>query len=122
MQLGIQALSWITKAARPIHVHELIHALSVEMEDQTLEDLDLVDLEIALSVYAGLLDFDPETQWAFEEDTPSNPMFGRSAVRFTLKIIEEFMIRNASKIFLDADLEIAYTCLTCLAFEDFRVT
>lgn len=78
----------------------------MEMEDQTLEDSNLVDLEIVLSVCVGLLDFDPETQWAFEKDTPSNPMFGRSAARFTHKSIEEFMIRNASKIFLDTDLEI----------------
>ncbi|KAK5203136.1 hypothetical protein LTR96_011435 [Exophiala xenobiotica] len=61
-ELAIQALSWISCAQRPLTTQELRHALAVEAATSDLDEDNLSDLDDILSVCAGLVVVDEESQ------------------------------------------------------------
>ncbi|KAJ7444013.1 ectomycorrhiza-induced ankyrin-domain/NACHT-domain-containing protein [Mycena latifolia] len=54
-QLAIQALTWVAYAKRPLSVAELQEALAIEPDATTLDVDNLLDINIVLSVCAGLI-------------------------------------------------------------------
>jgi hypothetical protein len=59
-QLAMQVFMWITYAVRPLRIGELQHALAVEPQTACLDPETIYDVEILLSVCAGLVVIDDE--------------------------------------------------------------
>ena len=53
--LASKALHWVFNAFRPLSVSELQHALAVEIGDRTLDEDNIPDVALLLSVCNGLL-------------------------------------------------------------------
>ncbi|KAF1362415.1 hypothetical protein EJ07DRAFT_106802, partial [Lizonia empirigonia] len=60
--LAKNVLSWISYAQRPLTTRELCHALAVEEGDEELDLDNIPDVEDILSVCAGLVTVDEESQ------------------------------------------------------------
>ena len=60
-ELAKQVLSWITCAERPLTILELQHALAVEVGESELDEDNLPELEDMVSVCAGLVTIDEES-------------------------------------------------------------
>ncbi|KAF2675921.1 hypothetical protein K458DRAFT_323448, partial [Lentithecium fluviatile CBS 122367] len=54
-KLGLRALSWVAYVKRPLTVSEFVHALSLETDDDTLDETSLIDIPIILGTCGGLL-------------------------------------------------------------------
>lgn len=100
-QLAFRALSWISKAKRPLTIKELQHAVSIELTDRNMNDESLVSTALITSVCAGLVSIDTES------DT-------FRLVHFT---VEEFFKNNSPKWFPDAEKLIAETCLVYMLLD-----
>ena len=106
-ELGLRTLSFIFAAARPLIVDELRHALAVTPSDTTLDPEALVDLDILLSVTAGLVItslYQPSKQKVFR------------LVHYTL---QEYLEINQEQLFPDLHVDIATACLAYLSLDDF---
>ncbi|KAJ6592513.1 hypothetical protein B0H19DRAFT_1279088 [Mycena capillaripes] len=55
------ALTWVANAKRPLTVADLQVALAVEPDTQQLDSDNLLDIEIILSVCAGLVILDEQS-------------------------------------------------------------
>ena len=60
-ELAKQVLSWITCAKRPLAALELQHALAVEISESQLDEENLPAIEGMISVCAGLVMIDTES-------------------------------------------------------------
>ena len=60
-ELAKQTLSWITCARRPLTTLELRHALAVEVGEPKLDEENLPEIEDIISVCAGLVTVDEES-------------------------------------------------------------
>ncbi|CAJ2501096.1 Uu.00g039490.m01.CDS01 [Anthostomella pinea] len=104
-ELATQALSWITFAKRPLTTGELQHALAVEFEDYGLTSLDLenfTDLDHILSVCAGLVTIDAET----------------NVIRLVHHTTQQYFDRVKLHRFPLADLHIATVCIRYLSYQN----
>lgn len=102
--LAMRVLSWLYSARRDLEVDELLHALAVDDCDTSLDPGAFTDLEILLSVCAGLVTVDAESHVL-------------RLVHFTL---QEYLEENAKQIFPDAHEELSKTCLKYLSFDQFN--
>jgi hypothetical protein len=102
--LAKRAISWITYAQRPLTTKELCHAVSIEVGDKALDSDDIYDAESVISVCAGLIMVDEE----------SNII---CLVHYTT---QEYFERVLSDWNPSAQEEIAVACLTYLSFDTFR--
>ncbi|KAF1956811.1 hypothetical protein CC80DRAFT_504610 [Byssothecium circinans] len=59
--LAIRAISWVATVKRPLTCSELVHALSVESNDQHLDVDSLVDIQIILEASGGLIQLLPQS-------------------------------------------------------------
>lgn len=103
-KLALSALSWISNALRPLKLDELQHALAVQLGDQSLDEEALVDKSLIISVSAGLITLDTESE----------------TIRLVHFTVEEYFRETKTKWFPDADNQIAKTCLTYLSFDVFE--
>ena len=103
-QLAMRALSWISKAERPLQVEELQHAIAVEFGDEDVEDGPLESATLIVSVCAGLVTIDAESR----------------TFRLVHFSVQELFEKKHYKWFPDADRVIAETCLTYLSFDTFE--
>lgn len=97
-QLARRVLSWISKARRALQIEELHHAVSVEVSDEDIENESLVSTDLMVSVCAGLVTADNESN-AFR------------LVHFT---VQEFFEKGGSEWLPTANNLTAETCLTYL--------
>jgi ankyrin repeat protein len=102
--LAKQVLSWISYARRPLTTEELCHALAVETGDEDFDSENIPDVEDILSVCAGLVTVDQESQ----------------IVRLVHYTTQEYLESIRENWHPNAQQEIASTCLTYLCFEPFR--
>lgn len=100
-QLAFRALSWISKAKRPLTVKELQHAVSIALTDRNIDDESLVSTALITSVCAGLVSI----------DIKSNTF---RLVHFT---VEEFFQKYSHKWFPEAEKLIAETCLVYMLLD-----
>ncbi|OJJ95066.1 hypothetical protein ASPACDRAFT_1891979 [Aspergillus aculeatus ATCC 16872] len=100
-----KALKWITSARRQLKVSELQHALAVEEGDTDLDESGIPRVTYILSVCAGLVTVDEESD----------------AVRLVHYTTQEYFDRTRKHWFPDADDEIASTCVQYLSFHTFRL-
>jgi len=97
-------LSWITYAQRALTTEELCHALAVEQGDEELDCDNIPDIEDIVSVCAGLVIVDEES----------------NIIRLVHYTTQEYFERIRENWNPNAQQEIALTCLTYLSFNAFR--
>ena len=102
-ELANRVLAWITCAKRPLTTFELRHALGVEPGEPHLDDDNLPEIEDMVSVCAGLVTVDVES------DT----------IRLVHYTAQEFLERTQSRWFPDAESDMASVCATYLSFSAF---
>ncbi|KAF3209746.1 hypothetical protein TWF679_007284 [Orbilia oligospora] len=103
-QLAISVLSWITCAKRPLVTSELQHALAIKIEDDDLDVDDLIPIKDIISVCAGLVVVDKES------DT----------IRLVHTTTQEYFERTRQRWFPEAETNIAKACITYLLFSEFE--
>jgi hypothetical protein len=97
-ELAKQVLSWIIYTKRPLTTLELQHALAVEIGKSKLDEENLPDIEDMVSVYAGLITVDKESD----------------IIRLVHYTAQEYFERNLTTWFPNAQRDIAMTCITYL--------
>ncbi|KAK4136113.1 hypothetical protein BT67DRAFT_375838 [Trichocladium antarcticum] len=103
-ELARQVLLWITCARRPLGVEELRHALAIEPDTSSLYEDNLPQIEDMVSVCAGLVTVDQESD----------------IVRLVHYTTQSYFERTQARWFPKAEEEIAATCATHMFFDDFR--
>jgi ankyrin repeat protein len=102
--LAKNVLSFISYAQRPLTTGELCHALAVGVGDEELDFDNIPDVEDILSVCAGLVTVDEESQ----------------VIRLVHYTTQDYLEDIREKWNPDAQYDIASTCLTYLCFKPFR--
>ena len=103
-ELAKQVLSWITCAMRPLTTSELRHALAVEVGQAELDKENLPEIEDMVSVCAGLVTIDGES----------------NIIRLVHYTTQEYFERTQKVWFPNAESEITTICVTYLSFSLFR--
>ena len=101
--LAKRALSWITYAERQLTIKEICHALAVEEGDEELQFDNVLDVDEIVSLCAGLVIVDSESE----------------IIRLVHYTTQEYFERARENWNPSAQQEIASTCLTYLAFQNF---
>ena len=101
--LAKKVLCWVFHAFRPLTVLEIQHALAVETGDSMLDEDNIPEQELLLSVCSGLVTFEKEGGFL-------------ALVHYTF---QQYLERKAENLFPEAQVDIARTCLTYLSFEEF---
>ncbi|KAL7937028.1 ankyrin repeat-containing domain protein [Trichoderma chlorosporum] len=101
--LGKKVISWITCAKRPLGTLELRHALAVNIGDIALDTDNVRDVDIMVSVCAGLVTVDEKS----------------GIIRLVHYTTQEYFDRTQSDWFPDAETEITRICCTYLSFSIF---
>jgi hypothetical protein len=101
--LAKQVLSWITCAKRPLTTLELRHALAVENGELELDKENFLEVEDMVSVCAGLVTIDKESD----------------IIRLVHYTTQEYFERTWEFWFPNAQRDIAMTCITYLSFDTF---
>jgi len=96
-RLGMAALMWITHAERPLKVHELCHALGVEIGAADLDSDNVPAIRTLLACCQGLVAVDKEA----------------SKVRLIHYTLQEYL-RGHPNLFCRAHATMAETCLSYL--------
>jgi Ankyrin repeats (3 copies) len=102
--LAINVLSWITYAQRPLTTGELCHALAVESGESELDLDNIPDIDDMVSVCAGLVIVDDES----------------NIIRLVHYTTQEYFERIRESWNPRAQQEIASACLTYLSFDSFK--
>ncbi|KAG8625208.1 hypothetical protein KVT40_006959 [Elsinoe batatas] len=102
--LAERVICWISYAERPLTVRELTTVLAVDIGDTSLDEDKLLYAEDIVSVCAGLV--------AVEERT--------RIVRLVHHTAQAFFGKIRKTCHPSAELDIAMTCLTYIAFDDFH--
>lgn len=97
-RLALRALSWITFAKRQLTIDEICHAFAVEPDDEDLDPDNILDINDIVSVCAGLVVVDEESQIVH-------------LVHYTTQVYLEKLPDWSS----NANMDIAQTCLHYLS-------
>src|ERR1700722_14607775 len=103
-ELAKQVLSWIACAQRPLTTSELRHALAVEIGESELDEDNLPEVEDMVSVCAGLVIVDEESD----------------IIRLVHYTTQEYFERTWRSWFPNAQRDIATICVTYLSFDIFQ--
>ena len=103
-ELAKRVLFWITCAKRPLTTVELRYALAVEVGDPELDKENVLEPEDMVSVCAGLVTVDEESD----------------IIRLVHYTTQEYFKRTQKQWFPNADLGITTTCVTYLSFSAFE--
>lgn len=103
-QLGKKVISWISHAKRPLTVAEMQHAVKIESNTTKIEKFDLISQDILVSVCAGIVTVDKES----------------NIIRLVHYSAQEYFQKSGSqKFFPDSEHQLANACLTYLLFDNF---
>jgi hypothetical protein len=102
--LATRALSWIVCARRSLTTLELREALAVKSGDTELDECRVPDIELVVSVCAGLVAVDEKS----------------NTIRLQHFTAQQYFERSQTRWFPDAHTYIARTCLTYLLFDLFE--
>jgi hypothetical protein len=103
-ELAKQVLSWITCAKRPLTTSELQHALAVEVGESALDKENLPQIGDMVSVCAGLVVVDKES----------------NIIRLVHYTTQEYFERTQNHWFPNAETDITAICATYLSFHIFK--
>jgi ankyrin repeat protein len=102
--LARKALMWISNAARLLKAQELCFALSIEPDDTEFDADSLIDVDLIVSVCAGLLIVEHE----------------REIVRLVNYTAQEYFDSFGHNQRVKEQKQLATTCLTYLCFDNFK--
>jgi len=102
--LSKRIFAWIVHAKRQLLIAELKHALGTCVGKSWLDPDDFVSEQTMLSVCAGLISYDNQTD----------------VVRLVHYTAQEYFREHWSKWFKDESTEITNTCITYMSFSDFE--
>ena len=102
--LAKRVLLWITCAKRPLTTSELQCALAVEVDEVELDEENLAEIQIIVEVCAGLVTVDKDS----------------SIIRLVHYTTQEYFERTQYKLSLNAESEVATSCVTYLSFDAFE--
>lgn len=102
--LAKSTICWISYAQRPLTTQELRHALAIKPGDKALDEDNLYDLENIISVCAGLVMIDEQS----------------NLIRLVHYTAQEYFEHVRLEWNSGAQEQIATRCLTYLAFDTFR--
>ncbi|KAH7028152.1 ankyrin repeat protein [Microdochium trichocladiopsis] len=100
-QLATEALAWITRAQRPLTSAELRTGLAVEVGSDRLDKTNMTSLDSILSVCAGLVMLDEQSQ----------------IVRLAHYTTQEYFRETWQKWFPEAETQISRKLLTCMCHD-----
>ena len=103
-QLATKVLSYVFLAKRLLTVDEMIHAVAVELGDTALDDSAISEIEILLSITAGLVTVDEKSK----------------TVRLVHYTLQEYLEKSHERLFPNAKVELTKACLTYLSFDTFK--
>ncbi|OQD71694.1 hypothetical protein PENPOL_c001G06226 [Penicillium polonicum] len=103
-EMAMQVLTWITCAKRPLTTAELQSALAVEMNESDFDEDNLPDLIDMVSVCAGLVTIDEQS----------------NVIRLVHYTTQEFFERNQSTWFPMANCYIGSICVAYLSLDIFK--
>ncbi|KAF7508365.1 hypothetical protein GJ744_009356 [Endocarpon pusillum] len=101
--LAKNLISWILCAQRPLTTRELQHALAVEPGERQLDEENIPDLALMLSVCAGLVTLDEESK----------------IIRFVHYTTQDYFERIQTSWLPHISAYISLTCTTYLSFDAF---
>ncbi|KAL2826768.1 purine and uridine phosphorylase [Aspergillus pseudoustus] len=101
--LAIRILSWITCVKRQLTTKELQHALATKKGKRALDIGDIVPIEDMVSVCAGLVTVDEESD----------------VVRLAHYTTQEYFSNRRNELFPDVESDITTTCVTYMSFDVF---
>ncbi|KAI5456455.1 nucleoside phosphorylase [Mariannaea sp. PMI_226] len=99
-----EVLAWVVCAKRPMHTSELYHALAVNIGNSELDRQNFTQVDIMVSVCAGLVAVDEES----------------GNIRLVHYTIEEYLKDTLEKWFPNAEAHIAAICTTYLSLNIFH--
>ena len=102
-EIANMVLLWLCYTKRPLTVKEIQEALSVDSDASDLDPYSMTNQDILISVCAGLVTVDPESQ----------------IVRFVHSTAEEHFAAIRRSRFPDAEHTISITCIQYLSFDGF---
>ena len=102
--LARKVLYWVFYAFRPLTMLELQHALAVETGDTNLDEDNIPEEEMLLSVCNGLVTYEKEGDFL-------------ALVHYTF---QQYLEHKAESLFPEAQVDIVRTCLTYLSFDEFE--
>lgn len=103
-ELATKVIYWVFHAFRPLTIAEMQHALAVEPGDNTLDDDNIPNEEVLVSVCAGIVLVQQES------DT----------IGLAHYTTQEYFERRGAEHFPSARQEILRSCLTYLMFDEFN--
>ncbi|KAJ5936883.1 hypothetical protein N7466_003333 [Penicillium verhagenii] len=103
-ELANKALAWIINAQRPLTTSELQHALAVEVGEPKLDEDNLPEIADLVSVCAGLVTVDEESD----------------IIRLVHYTTQEYFERTQQHWFPDAEIYITKVCVSYLSFDIFE--
>jgi len=103
-EIAQQVLSWVTCAKRRLTSSELQHAIAVEVNEPELDRENITDIDLIVSVCAGLVIIDEESD----------------IIRLVHYTTQEYFERTWRTWFPDAHTDITKTCATYLSFQVFE--
>lgn len=101
--LARKVLSWVFYASQPLTMLEIQHALAVEAGDAHLDEDNIPDEGLLLSVCNGLVTYEKEGDFL-------------ALVHYTF---QQYLEQKAENLFPEAQVDIVRTCLTYLSFDEF---
>jgi len=101
--LAMTTLKWITYAKEPLKGEELQHALAVTPESTDINEKDFVDIDSLVSFCVGIVTVDPKS----------------GIIRLVHYTVQKYLEKQFPQV--QANTEIARTCLGYLAFDAFSM-
>lgn len=103
--LATKAISYLFWARRALTLQELRHALATELGDADIDEMALPETEILLSISAGLVRLDKDTD----------------RVSLVHRSLKEYLESTPSQLLPCVEADLARTCLTYVSLDAFKV-
>ncbi|KAJ7147916.1 ankyrin repeat-containing domain protein [Mycena crocata] len=113
-KLALATLCWISNAEAPLSVSDLREALAMKPGMQSLDLNNLIEIDIILSVCAGLIIADGEKPVPYNPDHSELIRF-EPLVRLIHYTTQHYLDRMQPRLFPQAQRHIASACITCLS-------
>lgn len=103
-ELAVRVLAWISCAQRPLRIIELLQALAVDLDEDTLDLEAMPDVTTLVDICAGLITIDESSD----------------VIRLVHLTTQDYFLRSRATHFPLAHRDIAGTCLAYLSIKEFQ--
>lgn len=115
-ELALKLISLVFCAKRPLKKEEVRHALAVEIGSKKFDEDALPELDVILSVSAGLI--------AIRKIYSGVPtyLYSTEALVLVHYTLQEYLETNCERLFPTMQYDMAKTCLTYLSYEELKAS